>query len=429
MSRKSVRERVLVVGGGGREHALAWSMRRSPEVELVLAAPGNPGTAEVAENVAVAATDARSLAELALARGVTLAVLGPDAAVAAGVGDALRGAGIPCFGPTAAAGRLETSKVFAKRLMRRLGVPTADFTVCSSWEEAQRQLQGRPGGVVVKADGLALGKGAFVCADADEALAVARRLLVERELGEAGSQVVLEERLLGEEASFFALCDGERALMLPPARDYKAALEGDRGPNTGGMGAYAPPQLPSWEELNRQVLTRVVEPVLAEMARLSCPFVGCLYVGGMVVSGQVQVLEFNARFGDPEAEVLLPWLPDLLPQLRLAARGGLGSGLAPRPEGASVGVVAVREPYPGPVEPGGEVVGLDRLPEGCLAFQMGTRAGPGGRPEVSGGRVVVVVGTGPDLGTARELAYRGIGAVRFPGMRFRGDIAASAGGG
>ncbi len=427
MSRKSVRERVLVVGGGGREHALAWSMRRSPEVELVLAAPGNPGTAEVAENVAVAATDAPALAELALARGVTLAVLGPDAAVAAGVGDALRGAGIPCFGPTAAAGRLETSKVFAKRLMRRLGVPTADFTVCSSWEEAQRQLQGRPGGVVVKADGLALGKGAFVCASAEEALGVARRLLVERELGEAGAQVVLEETLCGEEASFFALCDGERALMLPPARDYKAALEGDRGPNTGGMGAYAPPQLPSWEELNRQVLSQVVEPVLAEMARLGCPFVGCLYVGGMVVSAQVQVLEFNARFGDPEAEVLLPWLPDLLPQLRLAARGGLQSGLAPRPRGASVGVVAVREPYPGPVEPGGEVGGLDSLPEGCLAFQMGTRAGPGGRPEVSGGRVVVVVGSGPDLGAARELAYRGIAAVRFPGMRYRGDIAVPAG--
>jgi phosphoribosylamine--glycine ligase len=429
VSRKIVRERVLVVGGGGREHALAWSMRRSPEVELVLAAPGNPGTAEVAENVAVAATDASALAELARDRGVTLAVIGPDAAVAAGVGDAFEGAGIPCFGPTAAAGRLETSKVFAKRLMRRLGVPTADFTVCSSWEEAQEQLSGRPGGVVVKADGLALGKGAFVCAGAEEALGVARRLLVERELGEAGSQVVLEERLWGEEASFFALCDGERALMLPPARDYKAALEGDSGPNTGGMGAYAPPQLPVWEELNRQVLQQVVEPVLAEMARLGCPFVGCLYAGGMVVSGQVHVLEFNARFGDPEAEVLLPWLPDLLPQLRLAARGGLESGLAPQPGGASVGVVAVREPYPGPVEPGGEVVGLDRLPEGCLAFQMGTRAGPGGRPEVSGGRVVTVVGSGPDLGAARELAYRGIGAVRFPGMRYRRDIAAPAGGG
>ncbi len=426
MSRKSVPERVLVVGGGGREHALAWALRRSPEVELVLAAPGNPGTAEVAENVAVAATDARALAELALARGVTLAVLGPDAAVAAGVADALAVAGIPCFGPTAAAGRLETSKVFAKQLMRRLGVPTADFRVCSSWEEAQEQLRGRSEGVVVKADGLALGKGAFVCASAEEALEVARRLLVERELGEAGRQLVLEERLSGEEASFFALCDGKGALMLPPACDYKAALDGNRGPNTGGMGAYAPPQLPSWEQLNQQVLTQVVEPVLAEMARSGCPFVGCLYVGGMVVSGQVQVLEFNARFGDPEAEVLLPWLPDLLPQLRLAARGGLEPGVAPSPRGASVGVVAVRQPYPGPVEPGGEVRGLDRLPEGCLAFQMGTRAGPGGRPEVSGGRVVTVVGTGPDLAEARELAYRGIAAVRFPGMRCRADIAAPA---
>ena len=427
MTRKSARERVLIVGGGGREHALAWAARRSPEVELVLAAPGNPGSQEVAENVSVAATEARALAELAVARGVTLAVLGPDAAVAAGVGDALAAAGIPCFGPTAAAGRLETSKVFAKQLLQRLGVPTADFRVCSSWEEAQAQLRGRPGEVVVKADGLALGKGAFVCAGAEEALRVARRLLVERELGEAGRQVVLEERLHGEEASFFALCDGTRGWMLPPARDYKAALEGGSGPNTGGMGACAPPPLPSWEELNQQVLTRVVEPVLAEMARLSCPFVGCLYVGGMVVSGEVQVLEFNARFGDPEAEVLLPWLPDLLPQLGLAARGGLEPGVAPHPPGASVGVVAVRQPYPAPVQPGGEVVGLDRLPEGCLAFQMGTRAGVGGRPEVSGGRVVIVVGSGPDLGAARELAYRGIRAIRFPGMRYRADIADPAG--
>ncbi len=426
MTRKSFRERVLVVGGGGREHALAWAARRSPEVGLVLAAPGNPGTREVAENISVAATDARALAELAVARGVTLAVLGPDAAVAAGVGDALSAAGIPCFGPTVAAGRLETSKVFAKQLMQRLGVPTADFRVCSSWEEAQAQLRGRPGEVVVKADGLALGKGAFVCAGTEEALEVARRLLVELELGEAGRQVVLEERLHGEEASFFALCDGTRARMLPPARDYKAALEGDKGPNTGGMGACAPPQLPSWEELNQQVLTKVVEPVLAEMARLSCPFVGCLYVGGMVVSGEVQVLEFNARFGDPEAEVLLPWLPDLLPQLGLAARGRLEPGVTPHPPGASVGVVAVRHPYPAPVQPGGEVLGLDHLPEGCLAFQMGTRAGAGGRPEVSGGRVVIVVGSGIDLGAARELAYRGIRSVQFPGMRYRADIAAPA---
>jgi phosphoribosylamine--glycine ligase len=426
VTRKSFRERVLVVGGGGREHALAWAARRSPEVGLVLAAPGNPGTREVAENISVAATDARALAELAVARGVTLAVLGPDAAVAAGVGDALSAAGIPCFGPTVAAGRLETSKVFAKQLMQRLGVPTADFRVCSSWEEAQAQLRGRPGEVVVKADGLALGKGAFVCAGTEEALEVARRLLVELELGEAGRQVVLEERLHGEEASFFALCDGTRARMLPPARDYKAALEGDKGPNTGGMGACAPPQLPSWEELNQQVLTKVVEPVLAEMARLSCPFVGCLYVGGMVVSGEVQVLEFNARFGDPEAEVLLPWLPDLLPQLGLAARGRLEPGVTPHPPGASVGVVAVRHPYPAPVQPGGEVLGLDHLPEGCLAFQMGTRAGAGGRPEVSGGRVVIVVGSGIDLGAARELAYRGIRSVQFPGMRYRADIAAPA---
>ena len=429
MNPKSAGERVLVVGGGGREHSLAHACRRSPVVEEVLAAPGNPGTAAVAENQAVAATDAQGLAALAVSRRVTLALLGPDAAVAAGVGDALNRAGIPCFGPTAAAGRLETSKVFAKRLMRQLGVATADFAVCSSWEQARAQLEGRRGAVVVKADGLALGKGAFVCPSSEEALSVARRLLVDGELGASGRRVLLEERLEGEEVSFFAVCDGRRALMLPPACDHKPAFEGNRGPNTGGMGAYAPPRLASWERLNGEVLEEVVEPVLAEMAKRGCPFVGCLYVGGMVVAGRVHVLEFNARFGDPEAEVLLPWLPDIVPQLGAAARGQLRGGVLPSPGGASVGVVAVRRPYPDQVEAGGEVRGLDRLPDGCVAYQMGTRAGPGGRPEVAGGRVVTVVATGSDLGRARELAYRGIAAVQFPGMRYRADIALPAGAG
>ncbi|MGC8474468.1 MAG: phosphoribosylamine--glycine ligase, partial [Candidatus Dormibacteria bacterium] len=328
MTRKSVRERVLVVGGGGREHALAWAARRSPEVELVLAAPGNPGSQEVAENVSVAATDARGLAELAAARGVTLAVLGPDAAVAAGVGDALSAAGIPCFGPTAAAGRLETSKVFAKRLMQRLGVPTADFRVCSSWEEAQAQLRGRPGEVVVKADGLALGKGAFVCAGAEEALQVARRLLVERELGEAGRQVVLEERLHGEEASFFALCDGARGWMLPPARDYKAALEGGSGPNTGGMGAYAPMTSLSADQLG-EVRELIIEPTLAELARRGIDYRGVLYAGVMLTASGVRLLEYNVRFGDPEAEVLVPTVEgDLVELLGGVAQGHVASGTA-----------------------------------------------------------------------------------------------------
>lgn len=424
MTQPGPAERVLVVGGGGREHALAWACARSPQVAQVYCAPGNPGTAELGENIPLTATDAEGIAAEAERLGVGLAILGPDAAVAAGVADALAGRGVACFGPTAAAGRLESSKAFAKEVLSRLGIPTAPYRLCASWEEARAELEARSGPVVVKADGPALGKGAFVCGGPEEALEVAHRLLVAGELGEAGRLLVVEDRLEGEELSFFALCDGRRALMLPPARDFKSALDGDRGGNTGGMGAYSPPRTSDWERLNQTVLADVVQPVLAEMARLGSPFTGCLYVGAMMVAGTIHVLEFNARFGDPEAEVLLPLLPDLVPHLRAAAAGRLEGGQLSAVQGASVGVVAVRAPYPAPVTPGGAIEGLERLPEGCTAFQMGTRRAPGGGLEVAGGRVLICVGTAPDLHGARALAYQGLERISFPGMRYRSDIAA-----
>jgi len=417
---------VLVVGGGGREHALAWACSRSPLVSRVSCSPGNPGTAALGSNWSIAATDPAGITKLAGSESVDLVILGPDAAVAAGVGDALAAAGIRCFGPTRAAGELETSKSFAKRLMAKVGIATAPFTVFDDPAEALRELRRRDGPVVVKADGLALGKGAFVCQSPAEAAVVVDRLMVRAELGDAGRTVVIEDCLPGEEVSLFAICDGERAVMLPPVCDYKRALDGDLGANTGGMGAYSPPRVAASEDLNRRALAEIVTPTLAEMARLGRPFQGCLYVGGMLVGDRLSVLEFNVRFGDPETEVLLPLLADPVPLLWGAASGELGSALSSAgPLAASVGVVAVREPYPEAVQTGGLVEGLEAAEAlGCLVFQMGTSAAAKGAVEVGGGRVLICVGTGVDLPAARGAAYAGLGQINFAGMRFRSDIAA-----
>ena len=416
---------MLVVGGGGREHALAWACRRSPLVERVICAPGNGGTVLVGENRAVAATDAAGLVVLAQTEGVDLVILGPDAAVAAGVGDALAAAGIPCFGPSRDAGRLESSKVFAKQVMQRSGVATPAFAFFDDHSQALQHLRHRGTPTVIKADGLALGKGAFVCLTEEEARAALDLLFVRRELGEAGARVLIEDCLEGEEASFFAVCDGGSAVMLPPARDYKRAFDLDRGRNTGGMGSYAPAPRDGWRELNQRVRQEVVEPTLREMVRLGTPYRGCLYVGAMLVGQEIQVLEFNARFGDPETEVQLPLLPDLVPVLRQSAAGELRES-DPQPlAGTCVGVVAVREPYPEAVKPGGWVLGIPAAEErGCLVFQMGTRPGAGGSVEVGGGRVLICAAVGEDRESARRQAYSGLTAISFPGMRYRQDIGA-----
>lgn len=413
-----------MVGSGGREHALCWAARRSPLVARVSAAPGNGGTAQLAQNHPLLATDALGLAELARRERVDLVLLGPDAAVEAGAADALEEVAVPCFGPTQAAGRLETSKSFAKELMRQEGIATPRFAVFDQRQAALDHLKGRSGAVVVKADGLALGKGAFVCASPAEAAAVVDRLLLRGELGAAGERLLIEDRIAGEEASFFAVCDGRSARMLPPARDYKRAGDGDLGPNTGGMGAFAP-AVPAWRELNLRVEREVVLPVLAAMARRGTPYRGCLYVGAMLSGARISVLEFNARLGDPEAEVLLPLLPDLIPLLWQAALGRLRDPTPEPAPGCSVGVVAAREPYPEEVRPGGEIRGI---PAGCISgrtvFQMSTRVGAAGRPEVAGGRVLVSTAVGPDLAAAREGAYQTLSEIHFQGMRYRRDIAA-----
>ena len=416
---------VLVVGGGGREHALAWAVRRSPLVDRVICAPGNPGTGLLGENREFAVSDSAGLTALAQAERVDLVILGPDAAVAAGVGDAMVAAGIRCFGPGREAGQLESSKIYAKQVMQRAGVSTPAFEVFDDHLEALEHLRRRGTPAVVKADGLALGKGAFVCHTADQAQEAVDFLLRRRGLGAAGSRVLIEDCLVGEEASFFAICDGETAVMLPPARDYKRAFDQDQGGNTGGMGSYAPAPHHSWRALNRRVLQEVVEPTLQEMIRLGAPYRGCLYVGAMLIGQEIQVLEFNARFGDPEIEVQLPLLPDPVPLLWQSAGGHLSD---PDPEprsGACVGVVAAREPYPDAVAPGGQVQGIEEAERlGCQVFQMATRAGPGGAVEVGGGRVLICTALGRDQMAARAKAYSGLAAISFPGMRYRQDIGA-----
>ncbi len=419
--------RVLVVGGGGREHALAWACGRSPLVEAVHCAPGNGGTGAVATNHPVPSTDGRGLARLARELGVELAVLGPDAAVAAGVGDELVAAGIPCVGPSQAAGRVESSKAHAKACMAEAGIATADFAVFDDWARARRHIQAQSRPLVVKADGPALGKGAFVCDDRGEALRAAEALLVEGRLGPAGRRVVVEERLEGHEVSLFALCDGERAVMLPPAADYKRRRDGDGGPMTGGMGAVTPPTCADARALNADALTAVVEPLLAVLRRGGTPYRGCLYVGAMLVRGRLQVLEFNARFGDPEAEVLLPVLPDLVPWLWQSAAGALDGG-GPEPTGATaVGVVIADEGYPEAPRTDRPLRVPDPPPAGTLVFHMGTRRVADGGLRSTGGRILCCVGIGPDRQGARTRAYEAVRRVDAPGTSWRQDIAAGSG--
>ncbi len=376
-------------------------------------------------NHAVAATDSAGIVALALAQKVDLVVLGPDAAVAAGVGDELRAAGIPCFGPGRDAGRLESSKVFAKQLMQRAGVATPAFSFFEDHKLAMAHLSERGAPVVVKADGLALGKGAFVCTTAEEATDALELLLVRRELGAAGDRVLIEDCVQGEEASFFAICDGESAVMLPPARDYKRAFDQDQGANTGGMGSCVPSPSAGWRRLNQRVRQEVVEPTLVEMRRLGTPYRGCLYVGAMLTGDQIQVLEFNARFGDPETEVQLPLLPDPVPLLWQSATGQLAEADPEPLTQACVGVVASKEPYPAAIDAGGQVLGIEAAEKlGCLVFQMGTRVSPEGAVEVAGGRVLICTALGEDREVARRRAYAGMAAISFPGMRYRHDIGA-----
>ena len=417
--------RVLVVGGGGREHALAWTIAASPLVERLLCAPGNPGIAAEAECVPVAAEDVEGLAALAQRERIDLVVVGPEAPLAAGLADALRQTGIAVFGPGRAAARLESSKAFMKDLARRAGIPTAGFAVFDDAGAAIAHIRAHGAPVVVKADGLAAGKGVTVAATVKEAEAAVRAAMVERAFGEAGATVVVENCLGGEEVSAFALADGERVLMLETAQDYKRVGEGDSGPNTGGMGSHSPAP-PVTPELAARIEQEIFLPAIRQMAADGTPYRGVLFAGLMIADGDPKLLEFNVRFGDPETQALMLRLrSDLLPALLAAAEGNLSHVDLRWSDEASVCVVMANGGYPGPYERGGEIAGLDRLPDGVTVFHAGTAAAEDGRVLATGGRVLGICAAGAARSEARALAYRGVDAIDWPGAFCRRDIARS----
>jgi phosphoribosylamine---glycine ligase len=417
--------RVLIVGGGGREHALAWVCRRDAPDAEVLVAPGNGGTAALAENIAVDVEDAEAVARLAADRDVDLVVIGPDAAAAAGVADACIERGIPVFGPSAAAARIESSKTFAKQVMDEAGIPTARWVVGTAADRKRLSdfVAEQRGACVVKADGLALGKGVLVCDGVEEAERALDACLGEMRFGDAGRQVVVEERLSGPEVSVFGLSDGRRVRLLVPARDHKRIFDGDRGPNTGGMGAIAPPPDIDAATFLAEVSRTVLGPCVDALRQRGTPFVGCLYAGLMLTAGGMRVLEFNARFGDPEAQVVLPLLDE--PALELfvqCARGEVEAGNARATGAAAVGVVAAADGYPGDVRRGDVIAGIDTLDHDVLCFHAGTRRDSDGTLRTSGGRVLCVTATAADVESARARAYDNLARVHFDGMQARTDI-------
>jgi phosphoribosylamine---glycine ligase len=421
--------RVAVIGGGGREHALAAALAASSQVEQVFAVPGNPGTSLVAANVAgIDPLDGKALAAWAGTRRLDLVVVGPEAPLVAGVADVLAAEGHLVFGPTAAAATIEGSKSFAKRVMAAAGVPTARSEVFTDPIAATKALDDFGPPWVVKADGLAAGKGVTVTADPAVASAAVQAALVDRVHGAAGAEILLEEYLSGPEASVFAVSDGRVVVPLAPARDYKRVGDGDRGPNTGGMGAYSP--LPDLAEHQvEQIRTAVLEPVVAELARRGTPYRGLLYAGLVLTGEGPKVLEFNCRFGDPETQALLPRLRgDLASLLAAAAAGDLAGTSVHWDPRACVTVVLASGGYPGPYRSGLPVTGLEAAAAtGAHLYHAGTALDPAGQVVTAGGRVLAVSALGDGLPAARVLAYEAAALVRFDGAHHRRDIAANAG--
>ena len=413
---------VLIVGGGAREHALTWKALQSPLTNSVFCAPGNAATAAIATNTGIEATDVDGMARFVAERDIGLTVIGPEAAVAAGLADRLMESRRLVFGPTRGAGRIESSKAFAKSLMERAGVPTPAYRVFDNPVAAKDYVRGERRAFVVKADGLAKGKGTLLPRDADETLECIDTLMLRRTVGDAADRIILEEKIEGREVSLMALVDGERVLPLEPACDYKRAFDGDRGPNTGGMGGYSP--VPSFgaDDVRRAVDT-VLAPIVGALRDAGTPYRGCLYAGLMMGPAGVQVLEFNARFGDPEAQVVLPRLEsDLIVLLEAAARGELAT-VSPSWSGrAGVGVVLASRGYPATYSTGFKIDGLGTIERDVFVFHAGSAASPSGYV-TAGGRVLTMVALGESLADARDRVYRNVDRIHFDGLTYRSDLA------
>jgi len=414
--------KLLVIGAGGREHALAWKLAHSPRVQKVFAAPGNGGTATETGVENVALTEIPALIDFCRKESVQLTVVGPEAPLAAGIVDEFQAAGLRIFGPSRAAAQLEASKDYAKRFMVRHGLPTARHATFSSAAEAKAYVEREGAPIVVKADGLAAGKGVVVAASRDEAHAAIDAMLGARSLGEAGARVVLEEYLEGEEASFIVMCDGTRVLPLATSQDHKRLRDGDSGPNTGGMGAYSPAPLVT-PKIHARVMREIILPAVQGMSQDGVPYVGFLYAGLMIdAKGNPRTLEFNCRLGDPEAQpILLRLKSDLLDLVEHALAGSLDRAAADWDRRAALGVVLAAAGYPEAPRKGDAIEGVPKPSEDCRVFQAGTRL-EHARLLTDGGRVLCVTALGDSIRMARSRAYEAVERIRFAGMQYRRDI-------
>ena len=416
--------RVMVIGNGAREHAIAWKLRASPRVSEVYAAPGNAGTARLGVNLDVKATDVDGLLAAALANGVDLTVVGPEMSLEAGVVDRFTAEGLRIAGPTQAAARIETSKAFAKEIMARHGIPTARAEAFTSYQDACAYVNDTPAPLVVKADGLAAGKGVWVCETREEAVQALWEAMEERAFGDSGRLTLVEERLRGQEVSVFTFTDGVHLSPLAAACDYKRIGDGGQGPNTGGMGSYSPPAF--WSaELEARVMEEIMGPAIRALASEGFPYKGILYGGLMLTEDGPKVIEFNARLGDPEAQPLLMRMEsDLLDVLEAIADGTVARTPIAWSERASVGVVMASGGYPGSYTTGHPIAGLDDVDAAVTVFHAGTALEADGGVVTAGGRVLTVTAAGGTLEEARALAYANVDRISFEGAQYRRDIAA-----
>lgn len=416
--------KILVIGSGGREHALAWKLRHSPGAERIFCAPGNAGTAEIAENVAISASDLTGLVRFARENRIDLTVIGPDDPLAAGIVDLFTAEKLRAFGPTKSAARIEASKIFAKELMRRQKIPTAEAATFSNSDDALRYCERLKFPVVIKADGLALGKGVIIAPDAATARSTINEMMDKRRFGDAGRRIVIEDFLRGTECSLHALVDGSSYRLLESARDHKRALDGDQGPNTGGMGAFSPAN--NWNtELQSKFETEVMQPLLRGLLQEGVVFRGLLYPGLIITSGGARVLEFNCRFGDPETQALLPRLKsDLLPLLEATIDGNVSNCAIEWDTRAAVTVVLASGGYPGKYETGKTISGLDYAAqlEDVRIFHAGTKR-VNGEVKTAGGRVLAVTALGTTVEAARGRAYEAVSHIDFENCHYRHDIA------
>lgn len=417
--------RILIIGNGGREHALAWLLSQSPQVSTLYVAPGNGGTETVPKtrNVPIGATDLPALRDFAQAEAIDLTVVGPEAPLVAGIVDHFDAAGLAIFGPSQAAAQLEGSKAFAKEFMQRHGIPTGRAAIFSDFDDAMRYLRDQDDVPVVKASGLAAGKGVILPDTMEGAAAAVQALLLDRRFGDASDTVLLEERLEGPELSVFAFCDGERALVIPTAQDHKRLLDNDRGPNTGGMGAFSPSPLAT-PEIMARVEAEILQPTLAGMAAEGTPYKGVLYAGLMLTQQGPKVIEFNCRLGDPETQAVLPLLQSDGLELFLASVAGDLRTVQPRwAAQAALTVVMAAPGYPEAYDTGVEITGIEEAAAtGCLVFHAGTKV-IDGRLVTAGGRVLAITGLGATLAEAAQSTYQGVATIEFNGAHYRKDIA------